>query len=56
MLERKRIYEVSLVGPHLVSAAQTTQGVKNQDDCPELTDENKFKLQDYLSEFDFEMG
>jgi len=39
-----------------VFSVQATQGVKNQDDCPELTDENKVKLQEYLSRFDFEMG
>ncbi len=39
-----------------VFAVLATQGVKNQDDCPELTHENKVKLQEYLSRFDFEMG
>jgi hypothetical protein len=55
MLERKRIYDVTLtlVRPYLVFAVQATQGVKNQDDCPELTDENKVKLQEYLSRFDY---
>jgi ArsR family metal-binding transcriptional regulator len=39
-----------------VFAVQATQGVKNQEDCPELTDENKIKLCEYLSRFDFDMG
>jgi hypothetical protein len=56
MLERKRVYDVTLVRPYLVFAVQATQGVRDQDDCPELMDENKVKLQEYLSLFDFEMG
>ncbi|MGO9117985.1 MAG: (Fe-S)-binding protein [Desulfomonilaceae bacterium] len=39
-----------------VFSVQATQGVKNQDDCPGLTDENKVKLREYLSRFDFEMA
>ena len=39
-----------------VFAVMATQGVKDQEDCPELTDENKVKLQEYLSLFEFEMG
>jgi ArsR family metal-binding transcriptional regulator len=38
-----------------VFAVQATQGVKGQDDCPELTHENKAKLREYLSTFDFEV-
>jgi ArsR family metal-binding transcriptional regulator len=36
-----------------VFSVQATQGVRNQDDCPELTHENKTKLREYLSRFDF---
>ncbi len=39
-----------------VFAVQATQGVKDQEDCPALTDENKVKLRQYLSQFDFEVG
>ncbi len=38
-----------------VFAVQTTQGVKNQDDCPELRHENRAKLQEYLSGFEFDL-
>jgi ArsR family metal-binding transcriptional regulator len=37
-----------------VFAVQATQGVKDQKDCLEITDENKGKLREYLSRFDFE--
>lgn len=39
-----------------VFAVQATQGVKDQEDCPQLTDENKLKLQEYLNRFGFDMG
>ena len=39
-----------------VFAVQATQGVRDQDDCPQLTDENKVKVQEYLNRFDFDMG
>jgi ArsR family metal-binding transcriptional regulator len=39
-----------------VFAVQATQGVRDQDDCPQLTDENKLKLQEYLNRFGFDMG
>jgi ArsR family metal-binding transcriptional regulator len=37
-----------------VFAVLATQGGKDQEDCPELGEENRAKLLEYLSSFDFE--
>lgn len=38
----------------LVFATRVAEGVKDQNDCPALTDEDRKKLKDYLSPFNFE--
>lgn len=37
----------------MVFAVRAMEGIKDQDDCPELGDENRAALQAYLARFDF---
>lgn len=38
----------------MVFAAQTVEGVRGPEDCPELTDEKRIELSDYLAGFRFD--
>jgi hypothetical protein len=38
----------------MVFAALAAQGVKNEEDCPALKEENKGLLKTYLSRFEFD--
>ncbi|MGB9617460.1 MAG: (Fe-S)-binding protein [Desulfomonilaceae bacterium] len=39
----------------MVFAVQAAQGLKTPDDCPEMDDEHRTKLNDYLSRFHFDV-
>ena len=38
----------------MVFSTKVLEGVKNEEDCPEITSENRERLKDYLSDFSFE--